>query len=184
MRLSSACPALAHRKRGAVFDSASFIVTGAGQWSIDAGFDTDKRRRRWMKRSSRAMETHRLVLLEDLHYFGFFLWGALVGLWMRRAGSQLRWISRIAALRDHWDGQGGVRHSVRQGRFSTFAACWRKRRTSASYRVECMIAAPGSAGDLLDADHLRERGRRRAEAADPIKRGLGPAGFPHGGWRM
>jgi hypothetical protein len=27
------------------------IITGAGQWSIDAGFDTDKRRRRWMKRS-------------------------------------------------------------------------------------------------------------------------------------
>ncbi len=24
-----------------------FIITGAGQWSIDAGFDTDKRRRRW-----------------------------------------------------------------------------------------------------------------------------------------
>jgi putative oxidoreductase len=23
------------------------IITGAGQWSIDAGFDTDKRRRRW-----------------------------------------------------------------------------------------------------------------------------------------
>jgi len=27
------------------------IISGAGQWSIDAGFDTDKRRRRWMKRS-------------------------------------------------------------------------------------------------------------------------------------
>jgi putative oxidoreductase len=27
------------------------IITGAGQWSIDAGFDTDKRRRRWMKRA-------------------------------------------------------------------------------------------------------------------------------------
>ncbi|MEK7952338.1 DoxX family protein [Luteolibacter soli] len=26
-----------------------FIITGAGQWSIDAGFDTDKRRRRWKK---------------------------------------------------------------------------------------------------------------------------------------
>jgi len=27
------------------------IISGAGQWSIDAGFDTDKRRRRWMKRA-------------------------------------------------------------------------------------------------------------------------------------
>ncbi|MCW1884235.1 DoxX family protein [Luteolibacter flavescens] len=30
-----------------LFFCFTLIITGAGKWSVDAGFDTDKRRRRW-----------------------------------------------------------------------------------------------------------------------------------------